>query len=50
MIIELRDRQGMKWADIVRYLIDIGMKTRNEKKWTSVGVRRVHQRWTGKIW
>ncbi len=48
-IVELRDRKEAKWADIVRQLNAKGLATRRNQLWNSVGVKRVHKRWTGKI-
>lgn len=49
LIVELRDCNGMKWAEMVEVLKAKGARTRSKREWSSVGLRRVHKRWSGKL-
>jgi hypothetical protein len=49
LIVELRDRRNYKWAVVVEYLNGAGHRTRRGNCWSTIGAKRVHKRWTGKI-
>ena len=43
------DRKHHRWSEIVTHLNQNGLRTRRGGLWTPVGVKRVQQRWAGKI-
>ncbi|MBI2604669.1 MAG: recombinase family protein [Deltaproteobacteria bacterium] len=49
LIVELRDRQGKSFPQIASELNQRGWTNRKGASWNKVGVRQVHQRWTGKL-
>jgi hypothetical protein len=49
LIIELRDRQGESFAKVATELNHRGWENRRGTEWNVVAIRRVHERWTGKI-
>jgi hypothetical protein len=48
MIVHLRER-SLSWAEISRHLNAKGLRSRRGHDWHGVRVRRVHNRWVGKI-
>lgn len=49
LIVELRDRQGKTFPEVASELNQRGWTNRRGAPWNKVGVRHVHQRWTGKL-
>lgn len=48
-LIELRDRRRCEWSEIALQLNQEGHRTRRGLLWNRTGVKRVHQRWSGKL-